>query len=117
MINGDQLVHACQSVIKHLLILTDKGHFLERTEFHDGCEKESFIPLIKEKFKDEKFELLYLDKSTNTYKPEISEYFEDAMDRHANTVIMEDFGLRSNALYLGVNIVLLIIDEAYSNNL
>ena len=117
MINKDQLVHACQSVIRNLLILADKGCFLDRTEFHNSCEKESFIPLLKEKFKDVKYDLLYVDKSTDIFKPKISEYFENAMDRHANTVMMEDFGLQNNALYLGINIVLLIINEVYTNNL
>ena len=113
MLNQVQLIHACQSVIRQLSILVDKGYYLDKNEFFHGCEKEGFISLLKNKFKEEKLSFLYVDPSLGTFSSNISEYFEAAMSRHAKTVTMVNFGLRSNALLMGINVVLFIIDDVY----
>ena len=107
-----QLIHACQSVIRQLLILTDKGYYLSSDRFFADCEGKDFILSLKKRFAEEPLGFLYLDRTAGSYNSKISEFFEDAMARYAKTVSMEELGLRSNALLMGIHLVMFIMEEA-----
>lgn len=55
--------------------------------------------------------LYYLNKSSPLFDAEIKDYVNNAFGRYANVVVMEDFGLKDNALLLGINISLSILKE------
>ena len=55
--------------------------------------------------------LEYLDKQSPLCKPEVLAFWNDALARHANVVLMEEYGLKRNALLLGVNLCLEIVRE------
>jgi hypothetical protein len=99
-----------RELIRELCRLIDSGESMARGEFHDLCEQERFIAALFTRHKD-KITLEYLNKHSPLCNPEILAFFNNALGRHANVVLMEDFGLKNNALLLGVNLCTAILHE------
>ena len=101
---------AARELVCELCQLNEKKKTMSRDEFHALCEKERFIDALSIQYKDGP-RLEYLDKQSPLCKPEVLAFWNDALLRHANVVLMEEYGLKRNALLLGVNLCLAIVRE------
>lgn len=110
MMDKNNLLHAAQELIRDLCVLADNGETLSRDRFHDSCEKEQFIELILIEHGDVLI-LDYFKKSSALRKKETVEYINNAFLRHANAEVMEDYGLKNNAIFFAINIAIKIIEE------
>jgi hypothetical protein len=99
-----------KELIQGLCRLIDSGVAINRDIFHDKCEKEQFIDFLLSGYKDQ-MRLSHLNESFPLFDTEIKDYLNNAFGRHANVVVMEGFGLKNNALLLGINISLSILQE------
>lgn len=99
-----------KELIQSLCRLIDSGVAMNRDVFHDTCEKERFIDFLLSGYKDQ-MKLCHLNEGFPIFDAEIKDYLNNAFGRHANVVVMEDFGLKNNALLLGINISLTILEE------
>ena len=108
--NKHHAQEAARELVCELCRLIDAGETMSRDEFHELCEKERFIDALSVKYKDGP-RLANLDKQSPLCKPEVLAFWNDALLRHANVVLMEEYGLKRNALLLGVNLCLAIVRE------
>ena len=99
-----------KELIQNLCKIIDSGACINRDIFHDICEKEKFLDFLLSNYKD-KIELHNLNENSPLFDAKIKDYLNNAFGRHANVVVMEDFGLRNNVLFLGINISLSIFQE------
>lgn len=101
----------CTELIRELCALVDRGKSMDRSQFHDLCEQERFIDFLFTEYTGS-IRIEYLNKTSSLCKSEVLSYFNEAMSRHANVVLMEDFGLKDNALLMAINVVLSVMREA-----
>lgn len=113
--NKENLIYAATELVRDLCILADNGVVLSKDKFHSLCEKQQFIDylLLGENF-PVKIRLDFFSRTSGIAQPETVDYVNDAFDRHANAIIMEDFGLKNNALYLAINIAVSVLQEAHN---
>ena len=108
--NNKHATSAVHEIIREICRLVDSGHSMTRDRFHELSEQERFIAFLAEKYSST-IKLYYLADSSPLFEKDTSSFIENAFGRHANTVVMEDFGLKSNALLLAINICLAILRE------
>lgn len=110
--NRNYAKDAINEVIRDFCRLVDSGVTIDRDSFHDICEKEGLTDfLLSERAHSGRTKLYHLDENSPLFDAEIKAYVNNAFGRHANVVVMEDFGLKNNALLLGINISLSILRE------
>jgi len=88
---------------------------IDRTLFHDLCEREHFLNYLQDEYPNA-IQLNYFNEESSIGNLDVIEYFNDAMMRHANVVVMEDYRLSRNPLLLAINIVSAIMQEIYCAN-
>ncbi|WP_152551527.1 hypothetical protein [Polycyclovorans algicola] len=108
--NDKNAVSAVHEVIRELCRLIDSGSFMKRNQFHELSEQERFVAFLIEEF-SQTVRFDYLADSSPLFEKDIFLFVENAFGRHANVVVMEDFGLRSNSLLLAINICVAILRE------
>lgn len=94
-------------LVQAMCQLVDDGQVMSRDAFHELCESEQFIETLLSRKND--MRLSCLNKNSPLYDPDVLAFWSDALGRHANVVVMEEFGLKSNALLLGINLCLQVI--------
>ena len=97
-------------LIRELCRLIDRGIVMTRDQFHELCDQERFVDFLFVQHK-EGLRLEYLDEQSTLCKADVLEYINNAFGRHANVVVMEDFGLKNNALLLALNTCVAILRE------
>jgi len=110
-VDKDFLRKGCKELIRELCRLVDSGESMDRSKFHELCEQEHFIDFLFTRYKD-LVQMEYLNKNSSLCKSEVLAYFNNAMSRYGNASVMEEFGLQHNALLLGINFAVHIMEDA-----
>lgn len=106
----NNLTNATKELVRDLCILADNGVVISRDKFHANCEKEQFVELLLLEH-GEKIVLDYFQKSSSLRKQETVDYINDAFSRYANACVMEDYGLKNNAIFFAINVAVEILKE------
>ena len=107
---NENMYFTCKELVRELCRLVDSGCSISSDQFHDLCENERFVEHLFLEHGD-LVQLSFLDKNSTVCEPENLEYINNAFGRHANAVVMEDYGLKNNAYLLAVNFVVQILRE------
>jgi hypothetical protein len=109
--NKHYALEAARELVGELCRLIDAGKTMSPDEFHELCEQERFIDALFIQYKDGSMLEDYLNKQSPLCKHEVLAFWNDALSRHANVALMEEFGLKRNALLFGVNLCLAVVRE------
>ena len=109
IMDKDRFKNTSSEFIRELCRLVDAGELMSRDKFHDLCEKEVFVDSLPALYPGVRFE--YLDKKSPIFNAEVVQDINGGLSRHANAVVLEDFGLANNALLFAVNLVVSVERE------
>lgn len=111
-LNAESLRDGCQWLARELSRLEQLNRPLSFDNFFNWSDDARFIETIFSQYRQYIMALGILDKESGHCNKELLNYMEDALSRHANTVIPGTYGVVDNAYLLVINVLFAISREA-----